>query len=1252
MTKTKFIKAIILTLAAIIFAAVIFSVATVSAGAAVTPEASWGSSKSSLTESGTLREAMNALGKSNSSVKYIRLEKDVEFDSPVYISGSGVTFDLNGKRLTSTYIYSSLVEVCGNGTSVTFTDSGTGGEINAGIYAAIAVKDDSVLTIEGGKFCASTVLNASPRTTVTLKGGTLVSAFNYAIENYGALIIEGGRIEGGSVAAIRTYANTTVKGGSLEAGSHGMIEYCNYLLDLSEHANPEGISVYNAKIENVVLGDSTVKLPTGYCFLNSKGFPTTYIEPESAYSIQKTPNELPPEAKWGASESDLGGAGREGTLAEALLAVNGTTVKYIKIFNDIANVTLGEYNNGINVFADVTLTLDLNGCNVILKEEFVYIENASLCVTDSSTEKNGVLTSPTHVILLQDGRLTIRDGSINLGKSAPISMNSPGAELSMIGGSLSSGHLSAVVMSEGRFIYTGGTISALKENPIQYEGGALDLSGHKNPDGIKFHNYTNEPFTSVLIPAGYGIYCEEERVGILQYDCAHEIKKLPENLTTHTLTVISAENGSVTHSAASDSVKETEPIILTVTPNDGYVLHALAVTDAEGKPVELENNIFIMPACDVTVTAEFRKETLYGASPEETLTAGSLNEAFSAVANGEASYIKLMTNITSSDEIYVYNGDITVDLNGYTWTIDNSLHISSRRVTEEIVSSGKLTVTDTSSSKTGTIKSSSNLHVSESATFILNSGTIDGGAERAVLVGNSGSLSNSTFIMNGGTLKGEYGVSAFGKSVIIRGGSFEVVSASIVYYGGGLDISDYPRAYELTLISDIGQTVTLPHPYITLPDCTAFYIDGAPALNLISSYGAVYTFGTAHSGGEASCISPAACAVCGTPYGDIDANNHTALDNGKCTGCSHQFLAKVSSTGEHYDSISEALLCAENGDTVTVFVSSDENITIPAGVTLIANATLSGEVSNNGIIESGSFSGAFTNSGGDIKGGEFHNAVVSFGGKIYGGEFFGAVSGYIGTVEPCEIYGGIFLGGLLLDIDSTLYGGTVHGTLTVYSTVMNVKDGYTLSLGENFRLEANEHSVIVCEEHLGGIATCTLGYNCAICGAAVSETGHNYDTGAVTTAPTCTHKGIKTYTCQNDSAHTYTEELDALGHTPEAVSAKAPTCTETGKSEGVRCSVCGVTLTEGSEISATGHSYDNACDVDCNVCADTREPSEHADADKNKICDVCGKELKKGLSGGAVAGIIAGSAAILGVGGFSVFWFVIKKKRLSDLFSG
>ena len=40
---------------------------------------------------------------------------------------------------------------------------------------------------------------------------------------------------------------------------------------------------------------------------------------------------------------------------------------------------------------------------------------------------------------------------------------------------------------------------------------------------------------------------------------------------------------------------------------------------------------------------------------------------------------------------------------------------------------------------------------------------------------------------------------------------------------------------------------------------------------------------------------------------------------------------------------------------------------------------------------------------------------------------------------------------------------------------------------------------------------------------------------------------------------------------------------------------------------------------------------------------------KKGLSGGAIAGIVIGSVLLVGIGGFAIFWFAVKKKTFADL---
>ena len=43
------------------------------------------------------------------------------------------------------------------------------------------------------------------------------------------------------------------------------------------------------------------------------------------------------------------------------------------------------------------------------------------------------------------------------------------------------------------------------------------------------------------------------------------------------------------------------------------------------------------------------------------------------------------------------------------------------------------------------------------------------------------------------------------------------------------------------------------------------------------------------------------------------------------------------------------------------------------------------------------------------------------------------------------------------------------------------------------------------------------------------------------------------------------------------------------------------------------------------------------------------EEPKDGLSGGAIAGIVIGSVATVGIGVFSVIWFAVQKKSFADL---
>lgn len=137
------------------------------------------------------------------------------------------------------------------------------------------------------------------------------------------------------------------------------------------------------------------------------------------------------------------------------------------------------------------------------------------------------------------------------------------------------------------------------------------------------------------------------------------------------------------------------------------------------------------------------------------------------------------------------------------------------------------------------------------------------------------------------------------------------------------------------------------------------------------------------------------------------------------------------------------------------------------------------------------------------------------------------------------------------------------------------------------KLEAAGHSKIDGDEpYKVEAATCKnegkAYYHCVNCEGDYVETleidpdNHTWDEGKVTTKPTCTEKGIKTYSCTNKSGPistfsgckaTYTEEINADGHKFDYVQTTAPTC----ENEGVEtwmCTVCGETNDPDAEKNA------------------------------------------------------------------------------------
>lgn len=192
---------------------------------------------------------------------------------------------------------------------------------------------------------------------------------------------------------------------------------------------------------------------------------------------------------------------------------------------------------------------------------------------------------------------------------------------------------------------------------------------------------------------------------------------------------------------------------------------------------------------------------------------------------------------------------------------------------------------------------------------------------------------------------------------------------------------------------------------------------------------------------------------------------------------------------------------------------------------------------------------------------------------------------------------------------------------------------------------------------------------------------HAYGDAKVT-APTCTEEGYSIKTCANCNDEVKFDVVAAKGHTAVAVPGYAATCTSTGLTEGSKCSVCDVVLTEQTEIpanddhklveipavAATCTSKGATAGSKCSACGKVIvEPTEVAEvahtvekipaveptysedgATEGEKCSVCGEILKapEVIEAKSLTWLWIVIAAVVVVGaGCVVFFFVSKKKK-------
>ena len=297
--KAKRFLATLLTLTMIISLLSAYTLTASAEETTTTVEAVWGVSENDLTAgSGTLAEAIAAASAENSTVKYIKLAKDIEATTNYAVKAGEFTLDLNGCKLDfygqknqptlwiryagtkitlvdSTNSDGRVTQDCDSTvtTDAIYVSDGAEVIINSGNYkgiSAASVKANSKLTINGGKFETKT---ACP---VYCSGGTLV--------------INGGTFIGGTNSAVHLGSGEIViNGGNFTSGTNGVFSYFRGKLTISEFENSSGNTMYvsNHNAPLTITSDMFV-LPTGYAICSGDTV-VTELEYKSTYTIKEMP---------------------------------------------------------------------------------------------------------------------------------------------------------------------------------------------------------------------------------------------------------------------------------------------------------------------------------------------------------------------------------------------------------------------------------------------------------------------------------------------------------------------------------------------------------------------------------------------------------------------------------------------------------------------------------------------------------------------------------------------------------------------------------------------------------------------------------------------------------------------------------------------------------------------------------------------------------------------------------------------------
>ncbi len=182
--------------------------------------------------------------------------------------------------------------------------------------------------------------------------------------------------------------------------------------------------------------------------------------------------------------------------------------------------------------------------------------------------------------------------------------------------------------------------------------------------------------------------------------------------------------------------------------------------------------------------------------------------------------------------------------------------------------------------------------------------------------------------------------------------------------------------------------------------------------------------------------------------------------------------------------------------------------------------------------------------------------------------------------------------------------------IKTYTCQHNSAHTYTESLGTDASNHINTSYIAEINATCSSVGY-TAGVYCNDCEKYVSghkEIGmntdnHKWNSGEITVAASCNVRGKKTYTCENNKEHTYTESLgfDVSNHVNiKASEQTAPTCSSPGYTEGLYCCDCQKYISGHNEIAK-----DLSAHINTKIVAEIPATSENVGYTSGIYCEDC-----------------------------------------------